>query len=490
MIAPVSARMAWRSALGVCVALPVVLAAAGCGAAEVVRPLTGRSDIDPIFAEFDRPDSPGCALGVIEAGELTHARGYGEANLEHGTPLTPDSVFRVASVSKQFTAMVVLLLDERGDLDLDDDIREWVPELPDLGRITIRHLLHHTSGLRDYLVLTRLAGYRETDYYDARDLLDLISRQQALNFAPGDAFRYSNTGYFLLAEIAGRAGGAPFEELAAELIFEPLGMSRSRFVTDTAQVIPGRAYGYAPSDDGFVVAMTNLPIVGDGGLFTSVNDLVAWDRNFYDNRLGAGDPDLIRRWVTPGRLNDGEPAGFASGGTYAAGIALTEYRGVRRVAHGGAFVGFRADIARYPDSRTTVITLCNVATAQPSQLGERVIDVLLSEVLGSAPAAAPAAAAEPEAEDDFGVPVSELREYQGRYVSRELGVTYVLALREGRLVVERPRDSGVLTARGEDLFARPDWRMRITFRRNRAGAVDGFEVDAGRVSGLWFERVS
>lgn len=496
MIAPASialrARPRWVGPLLLLVTTAVCFACAG--AAEVVRPLSGRSDVDTIFAEYDRAGSPGCALGVIQDGEFIYRRAYGEANLEYGIALDADSVFRTGSVAKQFTGMLILLLEESGALGLDDDLREWIPEMPDLGPITVRHLLHHTSGLRDYLVLTELAGYREQEFYTPEQLLGLLGRQQALNFAPGEGFLYSNTGYFLLGLIAERASGKGMHELGEAMIFGPLGMTSTQFYADTTQLVPRRASGYAPGDEGFVISMTTLPIVGDGSVFTSVNDLLAWDRNFYDNRLGNKDPALIERWLTPGRLNSGEVAGAHAAIEYAAGIITKQWRGAHEVGHGGGFVGFRAEIVRYPEHRISVITLCNVATATAPRLARQVAEVFLGELLE--PRAEPAsgdtrnAAPREQPGDEFSLPVSRLREFQGRYVSRELGVTYSLEIRDGRLVAslarrwDRPlkvlRDGG---------FADPGTGFELQFRHNSAGAVDGFTLDWGRVAGLWFERI-
>lgn len=489
MIAPASVlpRTRPRSVVPFLLMMAAAAASACGGAAEVVRPLTGRSDVDTIFAEYDRPGSPGCALGVIQGGEFIYRRGYGAANLEHGIALDADTVFRTGSVAKQFTGMLILLLEEAGALKLDDDLREWIPEMPDLGPITVRHLLHHTSGLRDYLALTALAGYRERDYYTPDQLLGLLSRQRALNFAPGEEFLYSNTGYFLLALIAERASGKGIHDLGEEMIFGPLGMTSSQFYADTTQIVPRRASGYAPTENGFVISMTTLPIVGDGSVFTSVNDLLAWDRNFYDNQLGKGDPALITRWLAPGLLNNGDAAG---GGTkYGAGIGVREYRGATLVSHGGSFVGFRADMIRFPQHRTSVITLCNVATANPSRSARRVADVFLAGRLGP-PEQAEQSEAAPQVEEEFTVPVSQLRQFQGRYVSRELGVTYAFEIRDGRLVASLPRRwDRPLNALGAGDFADPDTGFELHFRRNSAGAVDGFALDWGRVTGLWFERI-
>ncbi len=470
------------------------LASACGGAAEVVRPLTGRSDVDTIFAEYDRTASPGCSLGVIQDGEFIYRRGYGAANLEHGIPLDADTVFRTGSVAKQFTGMLILLLDEAGALTLDDDLRKWIPEMPDLGPITIRHLLHHTSGLRDYLVLTELAGYREQEFYSAEQLLGLLGRQRALNFAPGEEFKYSNTGYFLLGLIAERASGKDMHDLGEELIFGPLGMANSQFYVDTTQIVPRRASGYAPTDGGFVISMTTLPIVGDGSVFTSVNDLLAWDRNSYDNRLGNGDPELIERWLTPGRLNSGEVAGSHASIGYAAGIITKQWRGVHEVGHGGGFVGFRAEVVRYPEHRIGVITLCNLATARAHRLARQVAAVFLGDLLEPGVQAvaddAPNAPAREPAGGEFSLPVSLLRQFEGRYVSRELGVTYSLEIRDGGLVASLPaRWDRPLDALGDGDFTDPETGFELHFSRNSGGAVDGFTLDWGPSQSLWFERI-
>jgi CubicO group peptidase (beta-lactamase class C family) len=453
----------------------------------------GEPEVDAIFAEYARDTSPGCSLGVIEDGEFAYRRGYGMANLEYGIANDADTVFRIGSVSKQFTAMTVLLLEEKGALALEDDIRTHLPELPDLDdTITIADLLHHTSGYRDYLELMWLSGYRDEDYYEAPELYRVLTLQRATNFPPGERFLYSNSGYFLLGQIVERVTGAPLSRVAEELIFKPLGMDNTHFHDDATRIVPRRASGYAPTGaGGFRISMTSLPIVGDGGVFTSVNDLLAWDRNFYDNRLGEGGPALIDRWLERAQLNSGEQL------TYAAGIGNGEYRGVRLVSHGGAFVGFRADMLRFPDQEFSVIALCNVSTANPSALARRVADVYLAESL--APAAGPVDAEEPEAPappEEFPLPVAELRQYEGGYVSRELDATYRVEIRQGRLHWEvAGRYGAFLLPEAEDRFRSEDpdapgedSGLLFRFARTRRGEIGGLLLDAGRVENLWFER--
>lgn len=460
-----------------------------CGQQGAPPLLTGaRPEVDAVFVDYDTPGSPGCSLGVIENGEFIYRKGYGLANLEYNIPLDADSVFRVGSVSKQFVAMLVLLLERDGELSLDDDVHQWIPELPDFGEeITVAHLLYHTSGLRDYLELMALAGYRDEDYYNADELLAVLSRQRELNFTPGDEHLYSNTGYFLLGQIIERITGKSLNDAAQERIFGPLGMTSTHFQDDASRIVPHRASGYAPAEGGgFVISMTTLPIVGDGGVFTTVNDLLAWDRNFYDNQLGGGQA-LIDRWLTPGRLNDGSSAG------YSAGIVDYTYRGLRVVGHGGAFVGFRAEVMRFPEQRLGVITLCNVSTANPTRLSLRVAEVFLGDQMSPPEATVgddESSAENDEQSEEFPLPVAELRDFEGRFVSPELQVTYVLSVGDGQLVWEIPhKQTSPLRPQGEDRFRAESWPVVFRFVRTSRGQVSGFLVDLGRVKNLWFERV-
>jgi len=249
--------------------------------------------VDKLFSQWDRKDSPGCALGVIKNGEFIYRRGYGAANLEYEIPITSRSVFRIGSTSKQFTAMCIALLEEEGRLSLDDDIRRYLPEMPERKPcITIRHLLHHTSGIRDYLTLWQLSGSRSADFFVDGEVTALLARQRELNFIPGDEWLYSNSGYFLLSQIVKRITGKSMRAYAEEKIFNPLGMSHTHFHNDHNEIIKDRASGYIPEEEGgFKISMTALEMIGDGGIFTSVDDLFYWDRNFTTTALGKAPPD-------------------------------------------------------------------------------------------------------------------------------------------------------------------------------------------------------
>jgi CubicO group peptidase (beta-lactamase class C family) len=364
--------------------------------------------VDKLFASWDKPDSPGCALGVIQDGQFLYERGYGMANLEYDLPITSESVFRIGSTSKQFTAMCLLLLEEEGKLSLDDDIRKHLPEMPEYeSPITIRHLLHHTSGIRDYLTLMSLAGERDDDFYVDGEVVDLLARQKELNFKPGEEHLYSNSGYFLLSVIVKRVTGQSMHAYAQEKIFAPLEMSQTHFHDDHTMIVENRASGYSPRrGGGFSISMTTLDMIGDGGIFTCVEDLLRWDQNFYHNQLGKARQELIARMTTPGTLNSGEKL------DYALGLTVSDYRGLKMISHGGAFVGFRAEMIRFPEQRFSVIILANLSAINPSKLARQVADVYLAGILSETPSSA-------EDNPEFiSLPESQLKEKEGIYYNR------------------------------------------------------------------------
>jgi CubicO group peptidase (beta-lactamase class C family) len=330
--------------------------------------------VDRLFKTWDKSDSPGCALGIIKDGQFIYKRGYGMANLEYNIPLNSQSVFRIGSTSKQFTAMCVALLEEQGKISVDDSIRNYFPEMPEYANdIKIQHLLHHTSGIRDYLTLWRIAGERNDDFFIDPEVVALIARQKELNFNPGKEFLYSNSGYFLLSEIVKRVTGKSMGVFAEEYIFKPLGMKNTHYHDNHTLIVKNRASGYSPlRGGGFRISMTTLDMIGDGGVFTCVDDLLMWDQNFYNNKLGKGGQALIDRILTPGKFNNGEEH------DYAFGLRIGDYKGLKMISHGGAFVGFRADMIRFPEQKFSVICLANLSRINPSQLARQVADVYLA----------------------------------------------------------------------------------------------------------------
>jgi len=364
--------------------LPLCLLATGLATAALSAQSTSMDGalsarVDSVFGRFTAMGSPGCALGVVQEGRLDYARGYGLASVEHGVPITPTTVFDIGSVSKQFTAMAIVLLAQDGKLSLDDEIQKFLPEIPryPAGAITIRHLLHDTSGLRDYLDVMGLSGISDEAVTTEADALDAIVRQKETNFPPGSEFRYSNSGYFLLSVIVKRTSGESLRDFAARRIFTPLAMGRTQFVDRHEMIVPGKAGSYAPGPGGnFVLSLANWEQTGDGAVNTTVEDLVKWERNFETGTVGgaAGIAELHKTGVAGGK-----PI------TYALGLGIDSLRGLRRVSHGGAWAGYRAHIVRYPDLKVSLISLCNLSNSNPGELNQRVSLLLLEGKLGPAP---------------------------------------------------------------------------------------------------------
>ncbi|MEM7129304.1 MAG: serine hydrolase domain-containing protein [Chloroflexota bacterium] len=334
-------------------------------------------EVDQLLAKWDKTTSPGCAIAIIHNGEVVHKQGYGMANLELNVPITPSSVFYLASVSKQFAAMAIALLVEMGKITLADDIRQYLPELPDYcDSITIDHLVRHTSGLRDYLNLGSLAGKKSEDVWTEKELLEMLIRQKGLNFLPGDQYAYSNSGYVLLTVIVKRVTGQSMQAFSKEHMFKPLGMRHTVFKEDHQLVIPNRTAGYSrKANNGFVNEFHNLQVVGDGGLYSNVEDLILWDQNFYHNRLGKGTQALLDLVHSTKTLNDG------SKHTYAFGLEHETYRGLNAVAHSGGLNGARTHMKRFPKQNFTVICLSNLSDFAPEEVSYKITDIYLSDHL-------------------------------------------------------------------------------------------------------------
>jgi CubicO group peptidase (beta-lactamase class C family) len=319
-------------------------------------PDSTRVALNRVFAAWSSTDSPGCAVGVSQEGRVVFQNGYGMANLELDVPITPASIFHVASVSKQFTAAAVMLLARDGAISLDEDIRTWVPELPDFGhRITLRHLLTHTSGLRDQWDLLFMArGRFEENRITEDDVLEIIGRQRELNFVPGSEYLYSNTGYTLAGTIVRRVSGKSLREFADERIFRPLGMSHTHFHDDYTMIVKGRAAGYARRAGGWRVRLPNYDTYGATSLFTTVGDLLKWNANLAEPQVG--DAALIRDMLASATLTGGDTTG------YGFGISTEVYRGARLIGHGGADAGYRTYLGTFPEHRTGIAVLCNACS--------------------------------------------------------------------------------------------------------------------------------
>lgn len=425
------------------------------------------SQIDEIFASFSESGSPGAAVSVIHDGEVVFSKGYGLANLELEVPITPTSVFYLGSVSKQFVAASIALLEQEGKLSLDDDIRKYLPELPDYSApITIRNLIHHTSGIRDYLELMSIAGLPLGTFHDNEGVVELLARQKGLNFDPGEQHLYSNSGYFLLAVIVEKASDKSLREYAHEKIFEPLGMEHTHFHDDYMHLIPNRASSYFPaSDGGYRNFLSTFDRVGSGGVFSSVEDLYLWDQNFYSGKVGG--EKFLTRMHERGKLNDDEEL------DYAFGLAINEHNGLSVVEHGGALGGYRTNLVRFPDERFSVIVLANVASAQPGALAMRVADLYLADRYSESDDDGTGAGGEIEPPTTAKVSARELKRLEGRYWNDNENYSRRIYVNDdGVLMYWRSAGSETaLTPLGNDRFRMLDVSVKVdvSFRGMKKG---------------------
>lgn len=440
------------------------------------------AQIDALFADWDKPDSPGAALAIVHEGQAVYSRGYGRANLEYGIPISPSTVFHVASVSKQFTAFSAALLASEGKISLDAEIQAYLPELPTFSHpITVRHLIHHTSGLRDQWELLTLAGWRMDDVITQAQIMTLIGRQRELNFPPGSEYLYCNTGYTLLAEMVARICGQPFRQFMHERVFGPLGMTATHFHDDHEEIVPNRAYSYKPDGQaGFKHSVLNYANVGATSLFTTVEDLARWILHF--ERPTVGGSALAQQMHQTFTLTGGEVC------PYAFGIRHDTHRGVKYVGHSGADAGYRTFLCRFPEQRLGIAVLSNLSTFAPQTLALKVAEAFLGARVTWGEPAPPAAPANPPAP----VPVSaaELRQYAGAYYSEELDITYLVAESDGELLVTgRRRKDLRFVAVGPDSFREKEaGTLKVAFLR--AGAtVTGLKLQGGRVRHLHFEQI-
>lgn len=380
--------------------------------------------VDSVF-RWASASTPGCAVGVARGGRTILERAYGMANLEYDVPITPASIFEAGSVSKQFTAAAVALLALDGKLSLDDPISRYLPELPEYeAPVTIRQMLNHTSGFRDWGSVAAMGGWpRGTRAYTNAHALEIAARQRALNHPPGAEYIYSNTNYNLSAVLVERVSGMSFAEFTRTRLFEPVGMAHTSWRDDHSRIVKGRTTAYSPAGEGrFRQEMPFEHVHGNGGLLTTVADLLRWNEAL-TNRTVPGGARLVEMLETKGVLRSGRPI------DYALGLFVTGYRGVPEVQHSGATAGYRAYLSRYPQQGLSVALLCNAASANPTALAHQVADVFLA---GQLPAPRQAGAPQPAT---VRLPVEQLREKVGVYRHARAGTPMRVTLRDSVLVV-------------------------------------------------------
>ena len=444
--------------------------------------------VDALFARWTR-ETPGCAVGVGVGGPEVLARAYGMADLEHDVPNTADTIFEAGSVSKQFTAAAVLALVQDGRLSLDDPVRTYVPELPDYGApLTIRHMLTHTSGLRDWGSLAGIAGWPRGDrMHTHAHVVDILSRQTALNFTPGTRWSYSNSGYNLAAVIVSRASGMSFAEFSRVRLFEPLAMTSTSWRDDFTRIVPKRAIAYATGrgGGGYRLDMPFENVHGNGGLLTTVGDLLKWNEHY--DRPSATDAPRVRLQHQPAKLSNGTTL------EYAYGLYVRPYKGVPEVSHSGSTAGYRAFLTRFPDQHVSVAVLCNAGNANATELAHAVSDIYLGDRIDEN---APRPAAIPETrgpiaglgrDASYAPSATDLSAFTGVYTSAEVETTLTVELRDGQLVITARPDRVVpLRPHAPDRFDAPGLGL-VTFRRE-GGAVTELGITQDRVWDLRFGR--
>lgn len=447
-------------------------------ARQVVRPDMGK--IGAIFARWTT-DTPGCAVGASSGGQVILSTAFGMADLEHNVPNTNETIFEAGSVSKQFTAAAVALLARDGKLSLEDPVRKYIPELPDYGApLTIRHMLQHMSGLRDWGSIESIAGWpRGTRVYTHAHVLDIVSRQKALNFPSGTQYSYSNTGYNLAAIIVARVSGMPFAEFSKQRIFTPIGMTHTSWRDDFRRVVKNRAIAYEQTGQGFSQDMPFENIHGNGGLLTTVGDLLKWNAHFTTPVIG--DAAFVKQQETPGLFNDG------TAGNYALGLTVGTYRGVKEIGHSGSTAGYRAHLLRYPDKGVSVAVLCNVSTGAATQYAHAVAEALMPDAFTPARPAAPTAPPPVVLQRPT---ADQLKVFEGTYVSDEAETTLVTTVLDGGVLALKRRPDTVLrlvATATVDVFSNPQIGT-ITFRRDAGGKVTALSVKQDRVWDLRFEK--
>ncbi len=415
------------------------------------------NSVDSLFSSIDQPDTPGAAIAIIRGDSIYLAKGYGMADLEHNIPVTASTVFMAASVSKQFTAYGIALLAIRGEISLQDPVTDYIPELTRFNSpITIQHLVHHTSGLRDEFNLLALAGYRMDDRITRADVLRLLYQQRTLNFDPGTQYLYSNSGYTLMAEIIKRVSRQSFSDWTRENLFHPLGMANSYFRGIPGQVTRNVASGYVTTPEGYKAQRVNYSSVGASGLYTTALDLGQWLIALKNGDLGGAETrDLVH---TRGVLASGDTLNYAFGLTYG------RFRGTQSIGHSGSHRGYRAWAGRFPDHDLAIVVLGNLEEFNPSEMAHKVAALFVKE--------------------------TSLYAYEGTYHSRELGSTVYISLVSDTLRVHSSRGRlATLSRKAQDSFASDTWYLSSLQFKRESSRLTGFSVSSRRSQDVWFEKL-
>ncbi|NPD44668.1 MULTISPECIES: serine hydrolase [unclassified Lentimicrobium] len=442
------------------------------------------NSINKLFEEFNSIDSPGVVAVLVQNGEIKHLNGYGNANLEYEIPITSKTIFHIGSVSKQFTAFAILLLENQGKLSLDDFIGKYLNDLPKFkNKIKIRHLLHHTSGLRELEKLQQIAGITSADQIESSFLYKLIKNQNDLNFEPGEELEYTNTNYFLLAKIVEYISGEKFRDWTKENIFLPLGMNNSQFYDDCSEIVKNRAYAYGDWDGELYKGILSYSYVGPTSVLTTGEDMCKWLINFSEIQLG--NEAIIKKMLSAtDTLNSGEHV------DYGYGFGISNYKGLNIALHSGHDANYRAGVIYFPEHKTGIALLGNYYSISPYKYGFDMADIVLKDFIQEKKEEDLEPMKNEEVEN-YLLPYSQLIEFEGNYVSEELGVQYDLNITNDTLRASYWRNEEVLlTPADEDHFeGNQYWFNNIRFIRDDNNIIIGFKLSSGNVRNLIFTKV-
>jgi len=423
--------------------------------------------IDNLFKYWDYNNSPGYAIGIVKNDSLIFAKGYGMANLEYNIPIKPETIFHMASVSKQFTAFSIVLLARQGKLNLDDDIRKYLPWFPDLKvKITVRNLLNHTSGIRDQWQLLAMAGTRLDDVITQDQIVKILSKQQGLNFKPGDEYSYSNSGFTMLAEIVRAVSGKSLRKFTDSAIFKPLGMTITYYHADNTEIVPNRAYSYDRKDrTRYTNSVLSYSVAGATSLFTNLIDMSKWEMNFYNHKVG--DQLDIEQLTQKGKLNSGTEI------DYALGISVNDYKGHKIYSHNGADAGYRTMVSVFPDLKMGFIIFSNLGDTDPFGKALQLNDLFIKD---SSPKKTSSKSATIDSTGAIFNDTLAIKKFTGNYISED-GVRFSFKLKKRRLIWERGNSNNQLARRKNDtlvMLNEPSVKFVFTVKSARETVVDEY----------------
>lgn len=453
---------------------------------KTLRPkaVTPGQKTDEIFLPWDNEQSPGAAVAVFKGGKVLYQKGYGMANLENHVPNTPSTMFHIGSVTKTFTGYSVLLLEKMGKLSLDDDIRKYVPEVPDFGyKVSLRHLLQHTSGIRSYESLHAMSGY---EIHSKVPFLKLMSRQRDLNFPPGDEYDYSNSGSVLLAMVVERVSGISYVDFAKEHIFKPLKMTATVFQDDAGKLVSGVADSYEPGANGPKKLYVVNDLLGSTGIITNLGDMGRWVSHLLKPGENA---DIVEKMSTPGKLKDGRLIECGLG------LAIANHKGHQEIGHSGAEGGFKAHISVFPNDDLAVMVLANASDIYSRPVARQIADLYLTPLKLSVkpqPIAQKPATAETKTVEavPFDKTKADLFQYTGTYYSDELETTYQISIIGGKLTAQHSFLKDIeFTPENPDVFVMDGWSGKTEFVRDNAQKIRGCKFSFNRMRNLYFRKV-